>query len=325
MSHAVPMVRRTFLLGAAAALCPAWVSAQPGPNAIKLVVPYPPGGAVDAAARIIAERLPSRLKDRTIIIDNKPGAGGNIATEIVARSAPDGGTLLITSNNHTINPSLYRRAGYDAEKDFTAIAGIGEAGFIFVAHPSTGFNVLDDMVKAARANPKALSFGTGGNGHPAHLAAELLTSKAHISMTHIPYKGSGPLITDVVGGQLPIGVVSVVSAQPFIKSGQLRGLAVTSGRRWPSLPDTPTVAESGYPGFDYSAWIGVFAPAGTPAAVTAELERALMAVVAEPDVSSKLFAQGMVAAPTNSTTFAAAVGHDLVVNRQVIKSIGLQI
>jgi tripartite-type tricarboxylate transporter receptor subunit TctC len=280
---------------------------------------------VDAAARVIAEKLPTRLKDRTIIIDNKPGAGGNIATENVARSAPDGTTLLITSNNHTINPALYRRTGYDAEKDFVAIAGVGETGFILVAHPSTGFNTLDDMVKAARANPNALFFGTGGNGHPAHLAAELLKSKAHIGMTHIPYKGSGPLITDVVGAQVPIAVVSVASAQPFIKNGQLKGLAVTSGRRWPSLPDVPTVAEAGYPGFDYSAWIGVFAPAGTPATVTAELERAVMAVVVEPDVSSKLFAQGMVATPKNSATFAAAVGQDLIINRQVIKSIGLQI
>jgi tripartite-type tricarboxylate transporter receptor subunit TctC len=181
------------------------------------------------------------------------------------------------------------------------------------------------MVRAARANPRALTFGTGGNGHPAHLAVELLKSKANIVMQHVPYKGSGPLISDVVGGQIPIAVVSVAAAQSFVKNGQVKALAMTSARRWPGLPDVPTVAESGYPGFDYTGWIGMFAPTGTPAPMIAELERAIMDVVAEPETVKILYQQGILAAPTGSSKFAAAVAQDLVLNRQIIKNIGLQI
>jgi tripartite-type tricarboxylate transporter receptor subunit TctC len=319
--------QRRALLIICAALWTGISQAQPQTSSkpLRLVIPYPPGGAVDGVARIIAEKLPARLQNRPVIVENRPGAGGNIAEEAVARSAPDGNTILITSNNHTINPSLYRRTGYDAQKDFVAIAGIGEAGFVILAHPSSGYTTLEDMIKAARANPKGVFFGTGGNGHPAHLATELLTSLAGISMQHVPYKGSGPLMTDVGGGQIPIAVGSVVAAQPFVKSGKLKALAVTSMRRWPGLPDVPTVAESGFPGFDYSAWIGVLGPKGMSLAVIAELEREITQIVALPEVRERLYQQGVIANPTNSEQFSKAITNDLVLNKKIISGIGLKL
>lgn len=184
-----PLIRRRTLIAALAAtsgLCALPAFSQ-SPKALRLVVPYPPGGAVDALARVLAEKLPATLQGRTVIVDNRPGAGGNIAAGLVAKSDPDGSSVLVTSNNHTINLALYQRPGYTLE-EFEPIAQIGVTGFAIVAHPSTNFKTLADMLSAARAKPGAISFGTGGNGHPAHLATELLKDRAKVSMQHVPYK-----------------------------------------------------------------------------------------------------------------------------------------
>jgi tripartite-type tricarboxylate transporter receptor subunit TctC len=321
-----PVIRRRTLLAAAAAasgLCALPAFSQ-NAKALRLVVPYPAGGAVDATARLLAEKLPATLQGRTVMVDNRPGAGGNIATALVAKSDADGSTLLVTTNNHTVNLSLYQKPGY-ALDDFAPIAQIGVSGFVIVAHPSTNFKTLADMLSAARAKPNSISFGTGGNGHPAHLAAEMLKSRAKVSMQHVPYKGSGPLTTDLLGGQLPVGVISVTAAQPFVASGQLIGLAVTSKDRWPDLPKVPTVEESGFPGYDYSAWIGVLGRKGMPEAEMATLERQLLAISTTEDVRSRLYKQGIVVVPKGRTEFTTAIAHDAVLNRDLVKTIGVQI
>jgi len=320
--EAYPIRRRSLLLAAAAAACasPAFSQGKP----VHVVVPFPAGGGADAAARLLAERLPAGLNGRSVIVDNRPGAGGNIAAMAVVQAAADGDTLLITSNNHTINLSLYERPGYTLE-DFAPIAQIAVSGFALVAHPKTHFKTLDDLLAAAKAKPNSLSFGTGGNGHPAHLATELLKSRAGVSMQHIPYKGSAPLTTDLVGGQLPIGMISVLAAQSFATSGQLVPLAVTSKQRWPGLPNVPTIEESGFPGYDYSAWIGLLARAGTPPAVLAALERQALAICSTEDARSSMTRQGMLLAPKGSADFKEAIARDAAVNRDLIRSIGLKL
>jgi tripartite-type tricarboxylate transporter receptor subunit TctC len=321
-----PVIRRRTLLTAAAATSGLWAlpAISQSTKALRIVVPYPPGGGVDAVARLLAEKLPATLQGRTVLVDNRPGAGGNIAAGLVAKSDADGSTLLLTANNHTINLSLYQKPGY-ALDDFVSIAQIGVSGFVIVAHPSTNFKTLADMLSAARAKPNSISFGTGGNGHPAHLAAELLKDRAKVSMQHVPYKGSGPLTSDLVGGQVPVGVISTVAAQPFVTSGQLIGLAVTTKERWPDLPKVPTVDESGFPGYDYSAWVGVLGRRGMPEAEIANLERQLLAICATEEVRSTLYKQGIVLVPKGRADFKAAIAHDAVLNRDLVKTIGVQI
>jgi len=323
MRQAYPIRRRSLLLAAASAAC-AMPSFAQGSKALRLLVPFPPGGGVDATARLLAERLPAGLHGRSVVVDNRPGAGGNIAATIVAQSAPDGDTLLITSNNHTINLSLYAKPGYALE-DFAPIAQFGVSGFAVVAHPKANFKTLGDLLAAAKAKPNAISYGTGGNGHPAHLATELLKSRAKVSMQHIPYKGSGPLTSDLVGGQLPVAVVSVLAAQSFVASGQLVALAVTSKQRWPGLPNVPTVEESGFPGYDYSAWIGVLGRSGTPQADLATFERQVLAIGSTEDARSSMYKQGMLLVPKGSAEFKETIAHDAAVNRDLIRNIGLKL
>ncbi len=321
-----PVIHRRTLLAAAAAtsgLCALSAFSQSA-KALRLVVPFPPGGGVDAAARLLAEKLPATLQGRTVMVDNRPGAGGNIATALVAKSDADGSTILLTSNNHTINLSLYQKPGY-ALDDFEPIAQIGVSGFVIVAHPSTNYKTLADMLSAARAKPNSVSFGTGGNGHPAHLAAELLKDRAKVSMQHVPYKGSGPLASDLLGGQIPVGVISVTAAQPFVASGQLIGLAITSKERWPDLPNVPTVEESGFPGYDYSAWIGVLGRKGMPEAEMVTLERQLLAIITTEEPRSRLYKQGVVVVPKGRAEFKTLIAQDAVLNRNLIKTIGVQL
>lgn len=323
MRQAYSIRRRSVLLAAASAACALPAFSQSS-RALRLVVPFPPGGAVDASARLLAERLTAGLNGRPVVVDNRPGAGGNIAAMVVAQSAPDGDTLLITSNNHTINLSLYSKPGY-ALDDFAPVAMFGTSGFALVAYPKTNFKTLGDMLAAAKASPNSLSFGTGGNGHPAHLAMELLKSRAKVSMQHVPYKGSGPLTSDLIGGQLPIGVVSVLAAQTFVVSGQLVALAVTSKQRWPGLPNVPTVEESGFPGYEYSGWIGVLARHGTPQTEVGTLERQVLAIASTEDSRSRMYKQGMLLTPKGSADFGEAIARDAVVNRDLIRSIALKL
>lgn len=323
MRQAYSIRRRSLLFAAASGACTFPAFAQ-STKALHLVVPFPPAGGVDTIARLLSERLPAGLNGRQVVVENRPGAGGNIGTMAVANSAADGDTLLLTANNYTINLSLYAKPGYTLE-DFAPIAQIGEGGFVIATSPKTNFKSLGDLLVAAKAKPNMISFGSGGNGHPAHLAMELLMARAKVVMQHIPYKGSGPLTTDLLGGQLPVGMVSVPAAQSFVASGQLVALAVTSKDRWPGLPNVPTVEESGFSGYDYSAWIGVLAKKGTPQALLDVLERQLLAIGSSEDARSHLYKLGMLLTPKNSTNFKKAIAQDAVINRDLIQKIGLKV
>jgi tripartite-type tricarboxylate transporter receptor subunit TctC len=323
MKLAYPIRRRSLLLAAASAACTLPAFSQ-GQKALRLIVPFPPGGAVDAAARILADKLPAGLNGRPVVVENRPGAGGNIGAMAVAQATQDGDTLLVTTNNHTINVALYAKPGY-ALTDFAPIAQFGVGPFALVATPKANFKTLGDMLAAAKAKPDSISYGTGGNGHPAHLAMELLKSRAKVLLQHIPYKGSGPLTSDLVGGQLPVGVISVVAAQPFIAGGQLVALAVTSKQRWPGLPNVPTVEESGFQGYEYNAWIGILARSGTSIAELSRIERQILAIASTEDARSRMYQQGMLLTPKAGAAFKEAIAHEAVVNRDLIRNLGLKL
>ena len=250
---------------APAALAQAW-PAKP----VKIVVPFSTGTAADIAARQLATRLADAW-GQGVVVENVMGAGGNIGAVTVAKAAPDGYTLLMAGINNVINPSLYADAGYDMARDFKPIARIAIAPLAFVANPAFPPSSVTELVALARAKPKTVLYGSGGNGSVTHLVFELLKTKTTIEMTHVPYKGIAQMMTDILGNQIPLGAPAAASALPQLKSGKLKVLAVTSAKRSTQLPDVPTVTEAGIPDFDVSAWNGLVAPARTPDEVVAKV------------------------------------------------------
>jgi tripartite-type tricarboxylate transporter receptor subunit TctC len=258
---------------------------------VRIVVPYPPGGPTDTAARVVFQQV-AESTGQQFIIDNRPGAGGNIGAEIVARAAPDGYTLLVATTAHAINMSLFKNINYDVVKDFAPITLLTQGPLVLVATPSFPANNVRELIALAKAKPGTLNFASSGNGQSTHLSGELFNTMAGIKLSHIPYKGSAPALTDVMGGQVPLMFDTMLSAMPFVKSGKLKALAVTSTDRSPAAPDLPTIAESGLPGYSVFAWNGLLAPAGTPKAVIAQLSEELKKAMALSQVKEKFSAQG---------------------------------
>lgn len=237
---------------------------------MQLVVPYPPGGVVDFIGRTISQRLSTQL-GQSVIVDNRPGAGGIIGVDYAARSTPDGHTIVLMDPAIVINPSIQDKVPYDLKKDLQTVAVIGSSPLVLVVNPSLPVTTLSQLVEYARANPGKLNFVSAGIGTTPHMAGELLKLRAGVEMIHVPYKGSGPAMADLVGGQVQIGFSSITAALPFIRDNKLRPIATTGAKRSPALPDLPTVIEAGYPGFEVDLWLGVFAPASVPAPVVAKL------------------------------------------------------
>jgi tripartite-type tricarboxylate transporter receptor subunit TctC len=259
---------------------------------ITYVVPFPAGGTTDILARLIGQKLGPAL-GTTVIIDNRPGAGGNIGSELVARAAPDGYTIMGgTISSHSINASLYKLS-YDPLKSFAPITLIGTNANVLVVNPASPFKSVKEMIAAAKAKPGSLSFASAGNGTSQHLSAELFKTMTGIDMVHIPYKGSAPAIQDVIGGQVPLMFDTTVVAGPFIQSGKVRPLAVTSAKRVATLPDVPTMAEAGVPGYEVVSWQAMFAPAGTPPAIVQRLQTEVAAILKQPDVQERLAKLGV--------------------------------
>lgn len=243
--------------------------AQSYPNKpIKLIVPFPPGGPTDIVARPLAQMLGESIK-QSVIVENKGGAGGSVAADFVAKSPPDGYTIMVgTVGTHAINGSLYRQLPYDMTKDFTPIALVASAPLVIAVPANSNIKTLADLIKEAKAKPDFIAFGTAGNGTPGHLTGALFETATKTKLKHIPYKGSAPAVTDLLGGQIPLMFDPIQSVLPHIQSGKLIALAVTSKTRSPLLPNVPTVAESGYPNFESTAWWAVFGPAKLPENVT---------------------------------------------------------
>jgi tripartite-type tricarboxylate transporter receptor subunit TctC len=256
---------------------------------IHLVVPFSAGGSTDLVGRLVSNKV-GQFLGQAVIVDNRAGAGGSIGSEYVAKSAPDGYTLLMATTSHTANPSIYKKLPYDTQKDFASISEIGDMPGLLVANPSLPPNNFAEFIRYAKTHH--LNYGSAGSGTFPHLSMEMLKSRAGLDMTHIPYKGAAPALTDLVGGVYQVKVDAYITAASFVKSGKLKLYAVTSAKRMSELPNIPTVAESGYPGFESTYWIGIVAPAATPAAVRAKLEKAFMDAVHDKDVAEKLAATG---------------------------------
>ena len=275
------------LLGTALLALPAIANAQTPAyptKPIRLVVPFPAGGATDILAREVAKHL-TETWGQSVVVDNRPGAGGNIGSELVAKSPPDGYTLEMgTVGTHAINASLYSKMPYDHVKDFVPVILVAGVPNVLVVNPSVPVNSVQEFIAYAKANPGKLNFASSGSGTSIHLSGELFKVMAGVQMTHVPYKGSAPALQDLLGGQVQLMFDNLPPSLPQIKAGKLRALAVTSATRAPALPDVPTVAEAGLPGFEASSWFGVLAPAGTPPAIVAKLHGALMTVMKDPGV-----------------------------------------
>jgi tripartite-type tricarboxylate transporter receptor subunit TctC len=284
-------------LAATTVACSAFAQGAPQ-RPITFVVPYAPGGGHDAMARIVAERLTARL-GQTVLVENKPGAGGMIGAESVARAAPEGSTFLFASPAETvIAPSAYKAMRYDPAKDLAPVTLAAMTPLVIVAHPSTGVKSVADLLALAKARPGTLSFGTAGNGSSQHLAGVLLNKDTGIDLQHVPYKGAGPATNDVLGGQIPLAIVGMAPVMGHIKAGKLVPVAVTQRSRASFAPDLPTVAES-VRGFEATHWMGIFAPARTPPEVVQKMQSDIAAVVSAPDVKTRLLSMGI--EPVGST------------------------
>ena len=261
-------------------ISPEMTAAQPTPGGqVRLVVPFPAGGPTDIVARPLAQLLGDALK-ATVVIDNRGGAGGSLGADAVAKSAPDGRTLLMgTVGTHAINPALYKKLSYDAERDFTPIALVAKAPVAIVVHPSLQVSSVADLVALAKRMPGRLNFGSAGAGTPGHLTGEIFKSAAGIDLQHVPYRGSAPAVTDLLGGQLQLMFDPLQSVLSTVLGGRLRAIAISSKTRASVLPNVPTIAESGYDGFETTAWWGVFAPANLPADMTEALGREIERIV----------------------------------------------
>lgn len=289
---------------------------------VTLVVPQAAGGANDAIARIVAQRL-TEVSGQQFIVENRPGAGGNLGTASVARSKPDGYTLLLTADSaYVINPALYKSTGWDAKKDFQPVATVANAGYIVVANNAFAAKNVSELVEAAKAQPGKIAIASAGNGTVNHLFGEMLGKAAGIDMLHIPYKGASAAVTDLVSGQVQVSVQSLPSSIAFVKSGKLKVLGVVNEKRLPSLPDVPTVGET-IKGLGYTPWYGVFAPAGTAKAVMAQLQADINTVLDSPAVREKLAGIGCEPYKTSQEFFEDMIKNDMPKWAKVVKEAGV--
>ena len=300
MLYTLPSLRtpcRKFLgiaavgLSALSGLAMAETAAPYPQRAVKFMVPYAAGGGVDKIARVIGQQLAKGL-GQPVVIDNRGGAAGNIGTELGVRAEPDGYTILMGAAALAINVTLYRNLSFDPVRDLAPVSLIAKTPNIVVVHPDVPAKSIKELVALAKSKPGALNYASAGTGTTSHLAAELLDSVARIKMTHIPYKGSAPAVTGILGGEVQVMLAPALTVLPFIKSGKLRALAMTGSERSPAFPDVPTVAQSGYPGFEASQWYGVLAPAGTPESILARLNHELVKAVQSTEVRTALLGEG---------------------------------
>lgn len=315
-----------FILASGAALAtllPSPAPAQNYPNRpLRLIVPSPPGGSTDRIGRLIGSRLSEALGQQTVI-DNRGGAGGIIGTDILAKAPADGYTLEVVYTTHTVNPSLHKKLPFDPINDFAPITLAVSAPLVLVVYPALPVRTVKDLIALAKLKP--LNYGSAGNGSGGHLSGEMLKMMTGIDATHVPYKGAGPAAAAAVAGQLQFQFAAQITTQGFIDSGRLRAIAVTSAKRAPSMPDIPTVAESGLPDFEVINWFGFLAPAKTPLAIVARLNGEIVKILSVPDVREKLTAEGTEIVGNTAQEFTAFLIRDIAKWAKVVKAAGMKV
>ena len=322
------MNRRNVLqvLGAGASLTPmiGWSQSYPS-RPIKVIIPFPPGGPTDVLGRIVAQKLGERL-GQNFVIDNKPGASGMIGADMVAKSAPDGYTLLVNASLHVINPSLYEKPRYDAIADFAPLSNLADVPLVLVVSAKMPINTVKELIAWVKASKSPINFASSGNATAPHLAGEAFKVVAGIeNMQHVPYKGSSPALTDLLGGQVQLMFDSLPSSQPFIKAGTLKAIAVTTKRRSSALPNIPTIAESGLPGFNFSTWYGMWAPASTPPAIVEKLSTEINQITRLPEVREKFLALGAEPVGNTAEEFSTFNKSELVKWARIVRQSGARV
>ena len=288
---------------------------------VRFIVPFPPGGATDIVTRVVAQKLNDQYKRQIAVVDNRGGAGGVLGSELAARAAPDGYTLVMgTTGTHAINASLYAKLPYDPVRDFAAVTPAALLPNLIVAHPSVPAKNVKELVALARARPGQISYASSGNF--LYLSGALFTSMAKVAMLHVPFKGGAQAMPAVMSGEVALSFSTIVSALPLVQLGKLRGLAVTSTKRFPTAPSYPTVAESGLPGYEAVAWYGIFAPAGTPRDVVTQLNTDITRIVNAPDVRDLFLKQGAISYATSPEEFTKVVQRDVTKWATVVKASG---
>jgi tripartite-type tricarboxylate transporter receptor subunit TctC len=290
---------------------------------LRFILPFPPGGGTDTLARIVSQKLGENL-GQTIVLDNRPGAGANIGAEIGAHSVPDGYTLTMGNVAHAINMTLYAKPGYDLITDFAPITLLASTPNILVVHPSVAAKSVQELIALAKANPGKLNYASSGSGSSAHLAAELFKSMAGVNLTHVPYKGGGPAVTSLVGGETVVGFATAPSVLQQIKSGRLRGLAVTTSKRTAAMPELPTIAESGVPNYDASTWYGALAPAKTAASIITRLHAEFVKIMKSTDILDRIAVLGYEASTDTPQEFAEYIKSEIAKWGKVVKATGIR-
>jgi tripartite-type tricarboxylate transporter receptor subunit TctC len=290
---------------------------------IRMLVPFAPGGGTDLVARAVAHSMSEGL-GTTVVVDNRPGANANIGNELAARAVPDGYTLIMTSSALTINPNLYRKLPYDPIKDFAPISLATNVPYILAVHPSLGVSSFQEFIALARSKKRPINYGSAGTGNATHLAMALLEVMAKIELTHVPYKGTGQALTDLVAGHIQVSWGTMPPTLPHVKAGRLKGLAVGSLKRAKAIPELPTVAEMGYPGYEAGSWFGVLAPAGTPRPIMVRLNKYVVKALAKPELADRLASEGAEPAANTPEEFAAFIKAEIVKWGKVAKAAAIE-
>jgi tripartite-type tricarboxylate transporter receptor subunit TctC len=290
---------------------------------VRAVVPFPAGGGTDILARLLLQKMSERL-GANFVIDNRAGAGGTIGTEIVAKAPPDGYTILVASSSHTINPSVYRKIAYEPLRGFAPVTLIASGPGLLVVHPSVPAKSVKELIALGRSKPGQLNYASAGNGTPPHLAAELFKSMAGVDFVHVPYKGNVPAFADLISGAVSLSFPTITSGLPQVRAGKLRALGVTSKQRSAVVPEVPTIAESGLPGYEASTWYGMLAPAATPAPIVGKLNRQMIDVLKLADVREKLLAQGLEPVGNTPAEFTSIISTELAKWGKVVAAAGMK-
>lgn len=320
--------RRTLVVAASAVALMSinsLVQAQAYPSRpIRFIVPYVPGGGVDFVGRTVAQKL-AESWNHSVIVDNRPGGGTNIGSELVARSAPDGYTLLVAGVPNTVNMTLYKKLPYDVVKDFAPVVQISTAPNILVVHPSVPAKSVRELIALAKSRPGQLTYASAGFGSSNHLSGELFRMLARVDIVHVPYKGGGAAVTDLIAGHVSMYFGTTPSTAPYVRSGRLRALGVTGAKRSSIIPDVPTIAESGLPGYEQSAWHGLLAPAGTPEPIIGKLNTEIVRLLHLPDMAERLAAQGVDVVASSPAEFAAFIKRDVAKYQKLLKTADIRV